>query len=73
MQLRWRLIAPYSVEWGAYEWNSATNAFEVKSIDIDTNGDWGLSDIGSDVTIEIQGDKMVFTEGEDSMEFAKVP
>ena len=61
------------MELGAYEWNSATNAFEVKSIDIDTNGDWGLSDIGSEVTIEIQGDKMVFTEGEDSMEFAKVP
>jgi hypothetical protein len=61
------------MELGTYEWNSATNAFEVKSIDIDTNGDWGLSDIGSDVTIEIQGDKMVFTEGEDSMEFAKVP
>jgi len=34
------------IEYGVYRWNSGTRAFQFRRVDIDTNGDCGISDSG---------------------------
>jgi len=46
------------IERGTYSWNSGTNLFTLNSVDVNTNGEWGLSDDpgpGNSFTIDFSG------------------
>ena len=61
------------IEVGTYTWNAGTSAFNC-IINIDTNGEWGLSDVGTGITVTVQNGTLTFTiPNEGSMDFTKVP
>lgn len=59
------------VEFGAYSWNPVTSAFHA-SPQIDTNGEWGLSDIGASVTVSISGNTLSLTTFEGTFALTRV-
>ncbi len=61
------------IEVGTYTWNSETGALDC-NINVDTNGEWGLSDVGTDISVTVQNDTLTFSiPNEDNMDFIKVP
>lgn len=59
------------MERGTYTWNSDTGAFG-SNVQVDTNGDIGLSDPSSPYNMQVDGDTLTITEGGDTFQLSRV-
>ncbi len=65
-------IGHRGMERGTYSWNQGTGAFTTNAL-ADTNGDWGLSNIGPSATVSITGNALTLTiPGDGAFAFARV-
>lgn len=62
----------HGIERGTYTWASTTTKAFTATALTDTNGDTGLSDLGAPVTVNITGNSMVFSEGEDTFTLRRI-
>lgn len=50
------------IETGSIEWNPLTGQVSLGSVNVDTNGTWGLSDLGdAPLTLSVEGSSLVLT------------
>ncbi|MBI2770817.1 MAG: hypothetical protein HYX47_14415 [Burkholderiales bacterium] len=59
------------LEWGTYTWNSTTGALAL-SVQVNTDGQWGLSNTGS-LRAQVSGSTLTLTTGEGVMTIQRVP